>query len=255
MVTYNSAGRFGNVFMECATAISYALKHGLDFTTPKPNNNDRYWNPFYFEHLYNPNWNPNKETIRLWENGHEYQELPFEESWRDKNIIIEGYRQSEKYFKEHRAEILSLLEIPFIFKHGVVSIHVRRGDYLHLQMKHILYSIDYMTKAMGYFYNLEHGYDTFKVFSDDIPWCREEFAKPEFSKYNISFSTNQTELEDIAEMASCEHNINSSSTFAWAAAWLNRNQDKIVVTPEKWFQDGWMGLNTKDIIPENWVKL
>ena len=251
MVTYNTAGRFGNVFMECATALAYSLKHSLDFHNPN-STQDPYWRPIYFTHLSNPNWNSSLEAIHLWEGKHSYEELPFKEEWRDKNIIIEGYRQSELYFKEYRNEILYLLGLKWEMKPGIVAIHVRRGDYLHLQQKHILYDITYMRRATSYFYNL--GYDHFKVFSDDIAWCREEFSKPDFSAFHIEFSTNNNEIEDIEEMSSCEHNINSSSTFAWAAAWLNRNPDKINVTPEKWFQDGYP-LETKDIIPLEWLKM
>lgn len=251
MVSYNSAGRFGNVFMEICTALAYSIEHGLEFHAPNKTH-DPYWQPIYFTHLSNPNWNHNLETIRLWENGHQWQPLPFEESWRGKNIIIEGYRQSEKYFKDYRAEILYLLGLKWEMKPGVISIHVRRGDYMHLQQKHILYDIAYMRKATSFFYN--KGYSHFKVFSDDIDWCKEEFSKPDFAAFNIEFSTNADEISDIEEMSSCEHNINSSSTFAWAASWLNRNPDKIVVTPEKWFVDGY-NLETKDIIPDEWIKM
>lgn len=252
MVSYNSAGRFGNVFMEAATAIAYALRHGLEFHNPTETN-DPYWRPMYFTHLANPNWNPKLEEVRLWENKHSYEELPFDESWRDKNIIIEGYRQSELYFKEYQNEILHILNLKWEPKPGIVSIHIRRGDYLSLRQKHILYDIEYMRRATSFFYN--KGYDHFKVFSDDINWCREEFSKPDFCAFNIEFSSNVDEVSDIEEMSSCEHHINSSSTFSWAAAWANRNPNKIIITPELWFQPGWGGLDTKDIIPPTWLKM
>jgi hypothetical protein len=251
MVSFNSAGRFGNWFMEAATCIAYALKHGLDFSFPLQDKRDRFWNPTYCHHL-NAGWDNGIETIHLWEGKHEYEPLEFKEEWRNKNIIIEGYRQSEKYFKEYRNEILYLMGFPWQLKESVVGVHIRRGDYLHLTDKHILYSIEYMRKATSLFYN--KGYSTFKVFSDDINWCKEEFSKPDFSAFDIQFSTNVTEIDDVVELSCCEHNINSSSTFAWAAAWMNRNPDKIVVTPEKWFVDGY-ALNTQNIIPPEWIKL
>lgn len=253
MVTFNPAGRYGNWFFEFATALAYALKNDLKFTVPKQENRDRFWNPTYAHHLYNENWNQNLEEIRLWENGHQYQELPFEEDWRNKNIIIEGYRQSEKYFIEYRDEILSLLGYRWAMNPGIVSIHIRRGDYLHLREKHILYSIEYMRNATSYFYN--NGYDHFKVYSDDIAWCREEFSKEDFSAFIIDFSHFTNEEDDIKDMSCCEHHINSSSTFSWAGSWLNRNPDKIVLTPVDWFQPGWMNMDTSNIIPETWIKI
>lgn len=253
MVTFNNAGRFGNWFFEAATCIAYAMKHDLNFTVPNGSGKDPYWNPVYCRHLIDDGFDPNKESVHLWENGHQYKELPFQEEWRGKNIVIEGYRQSEKYFKDFRNEILYLLDFKWVPKPYVVSIHIRRGDYLHLTQKHILYDIKYMLSAMRLF--LEKGYSNFKVFSDDIPWCMQEFARPEYSGINIEFSTNKDEVSDVEEISGCEHHINSSSTFAWAGAWLNRNPNKIVVTPELWFQPGWGGLETKDIIPETWIKL
>jgi hypothetical protein len=143
--------------------------------------------------------------------------------------------------------------MPWEMKPGVVSIHVRRGDYVNLQNKHILYDIEYMKRATGYF--RDKGFDNFKVFSDDIPWCREEFAKPEFAGMNIEFAANPDEMADVIDMSQCEHHINSSSTFSWMGAWINRNPNKIVVTPVDWFKPGWGGLDTSDIVPEEWVKM
>lgn len=57
------------------------------------------------------------------------KELPFKEEWRDKNICIEGYRQTEKYFKEYRNEILYALDFPYTKKEGYVGIHCRFGDW------------------------------------------------------------------------------------------------------------------------------
>lgn len=244
MVTFNNAGRFGNWFMECCTMIAYALRHNLDFTVPSQTH-DPYWNPIYCPHLINPSWNPHIEKIHLWENGHQFQELPFEESWRDKNIIIEGYRQSEKYFKDFRNEILYLLDFPYKKKEGYVSIHQRHGDYRHLREKHPELTIDYFKRAMEMF----PGYK-FKVFSDDIPLCKEEFKD-----LDVEYSTNNSELEDFIEMQCCEHFICSASTFAWASMWYSRSENKKVIFPKHWFTEGWGGLNTDDIVPEWCIKI
>lgn len=246
MVTFNTAGRFGNWYMEMCAAIAYSLRHDLDFHAPNGSGKDPYHCPTYCHHLCNPNWNPSLPEIRLWENGHQYQELPFEESWRDKNIIIEGYRQSEKYFKDYRREILTLLEFPYGKKDGVVCVHVRRGDYLRLREKHPEVTKEWYEKAMGEFFCY-----TFKFFSDDIEWCKKEFGHRD----DCEFSTNGDIVADFIEMQNCEHFINSSSTFSWAASWHSRSENKTIITPEKWFTDGWCGLDTSDIIPENWIKL
>lgn len=245
MVGFTNAGRMGNWMFEAFTAAAYALKHDLEFTVPKQTNNPHH-NPIYCLHLVNNKYNPNLDEIRLWENGHAYQELPFDESYRNKNIIIEGYRQSEKYFKEYRDELLCLFEFPYKKKSRYVSVHVRRGDYLVLREKHPEVTKEWYEKAMLLF----PGYK-FKFFSDDIAWCKDQFGGRE----DCEFSTNTNEYDDMVEGSCCEHQINSSSTFSWWIAWLNRNTNKIIYTPRDWFVPGWMNMDVSDIIPESWVKL
>ena len=245
MVTFTNAGRFGNWFMECCTALSYAIKHGLEFTVPSHSDNP-HWNPIYALHLVNPNYNPNIEKIQLWEGQHNYEPLPFEESWRDKNICIEGYRQTEKYFVEHRDEILYLLNFPYEKKEGYVGLHLRFGDYETLREKHPLVTKEYYQKAMSLFPNYK-----FKVFSDEIHKA-VDFLK---GIDGLEFSSNTNEVDDAVELSCCEHQICSASTFSWAAMWMNRNKDKKVIFPDFWFTEGWCNLDTSDIVPDWCIKL
>lgn len=245
MVTFNNAGRFGNWYMEMCTALAYALRHNLEFHAPNGLDKDQFWNPVYCTHLCNPNYSNSLEKVHLWEGRHEYEELPFQEDWRSKNIIIEGYRQSELYFKDFRNEILYLLDFPYEKKEGYVSLHWRRGDYVHLKDKHPEVTIEYYEKAMAMF----EGYK-FKVFSDDIPFCKDQFKH----RGDVEFSTNDNIERDFIEMQNCEHQICSASTFAWASMWHNRNSNKIVIFPKLWFVEGY-SLETKDIVPEWCIKL
>jgi hypothetical protein len=245
MVTFPPVGRMGNFLFECATAIAYGLKHNIDFTVPF-RTTDPFWSPIYLTHLQNKSFDPNLEKIDLWENGHEFQPLPFEEAWRDKNIFIQGYRQSEKYFAEYRKEILYLFGFPYEKRKGVVSVHIRRGDYTHLRMKHPEVTNEWYELAMAEFPGRG-----FKFFSDDIGWCKQEFG----GRDDCEFSTNSSEVDDLIEMASCEHNICSPSTFSWWGMWLNRNEDKKVIFPKFWFTEGWSGLVTSDIVPGWCIKL
>jgi hypothetical protein len=244
-VSFNNAGRFGNWYLECATAIAYALQHNLNFHASDGHGKDPHWNPVYCLHLCDKTFNPNIETIRLWENGHYYQPLEFREEWRNKNIVIEGYRQSEKYFKDYRQEILFLLDFPYQKKDGYVALHVRRGDYVHLVEKHPQVTPEWYKKAVDNYFPDKK----IKVFSDDIPYCKKVFADRDWE-----YSANHDILSDFIEMQNCEHFVNSSSTFSWAAAWHSRSEGKMVVTPEDWFVKGY-SLETKDIIPESWIKL
>lgn len=242
MVRAKFYGRMGNVLFQASTCLAYALKHGLEFSVPTTTNS-QHWNPLYLQHLANKNWEEGREDIVIDEKRHTYDELPFHESWRDKQIVLNGYFQTEKYFKEYRSEILYLFDFPYEKKENVVSVHVRRGDYLVLRDKHPEVTKEWYEKAMNEFPGAK-----FKFFSDEISWCRQTFGERE----DCEFSTNSNEVDDITEMSCCEHNICSASTYAFWGMWLNRNENKKVIFPQKWFQDGYGGLDTSDILPE-WV--
>lgn len=247
-------GRLGNVCFEAASSFGYAKKHGLEWSVPdKPYSNNAFWNPYYFGNLVHPDYD-RREDVLINENGMAYQEIPFSEDWRHLNIVLNGYWQSERYFAEFRDEIIKMFNFPYQLKEDVCSIQCRFGDYLTIPLKHIIVDKDYLINSMNYI-NDKTGITRFKVFSDDLSYFRKNFG----DIYSFEYSTNGDIIQDLIEISCCHSNINSSSTFAWWAAWLNRNPDKIVVTQKKWFQDGWKEgtqlANTDDIVPETWIKL
>jgi hypothetical protein len=53
-------------------------------------------------------------------------------------------------------------------------------------------------------------------------------------------------------MSLCKHNIIANSTFSWWGAWLNNNENKVVISPSK------MNNKHKDfsqLFPEKWVRI
>jgi len=48
-------------------------------------------------------------------------------------------------------------------------------------------------------------------------------------------------------MSSCKANIIANSSFSWWGAWLNKNPNKVVIDPRKWFKE--------DIVPKEWIKI
>jgi hypothetical protein len=52
-------------------------------------------------------------------------------------------------------------------------------------------------------------------------------------------------------MSNCKHNIIANSSFSWWAAWLNQNNEKMVVAPKRWFAN----IDNPDIYPQTWIKL
>lgn len=250
MVTFRPYGRLGNFLFECATAYAFSLRHGLDFTVPHSTDNEEK-NPVYLKHLINPKYDPTLTEAQIFEITHNYRELRFDESYRNRNVKILGYRQSEKYFSEFRDEILEAFAFPYDKLSGVVSIHVRRGDYVDLAEFHPPVTEEYINKAIEHFYSL--GYTKFLFHSDDIDWCID-MVKELHGVVRFYYSKNKSPIDDLISMSCCEHQICSNSTLAWWGWWLNRNEEKICIMPQVWFGEK-LNKETKDIYPKNCIKL
>ena len=173
-----------------------------------------------------------------------YTEIPL----LSKNMVLRGFFQSEKYFKDFEEEIRK----DFIFKSpsfsdvewlDAISLHVRRGDYLKTPGYHPVCPMDYYVKALEIMPKVK-----IIVFSDDISWCKNNFVGDRFS-----FSENRTNNQDLEYMSKCKNHIIANSSFSWWGAWLG-NYNGITVAPKTWFGPE-PNLDTKDIIPEEWIVL
>ena len=92
----------------------------------------------------------------------------------------------------------------------------------------------------------------FYVFSDDLWWCRENFKGQEFTIVSHDYLGEKCKYY-MKLMSECNHTIIPNSSFAWWAAWLNKNPQKIVIAPQKWFNVP--ERNSKDLLPESWIRL
>jgi len=182
------------------------------------------------------------------------------------NSYLSGIWQSEKYFTDH-ADIIrqdftlnQWSKLALAFKKQIsdkiggvpVSIHIRRGDYMtdvKTNSKHGLLTLEYYRKAVGQIRSQVTN-PVFYVFSDDIEWCKSnlDFISPIVFVSDPKLSS----AEELLLMSTCDHNIIANSTFSWWGAWLNTNQNKTVITPANWFKTE---TDTKDLIPDNWIRL
>jgi len=179
------------------------------------------------------------------------------------NIYLEGYWQSEKYFTRYHDEITKEftftnppngINVKFaadILEENSVSLHIRRGDYVNNKSNTKIYSrctLDYYEKAVKYIIERVDK-PVFYVFSDDPEWGMGHF-KIEYPILFINHNKGK-DYEDLRLMSLCKHNIIANSTFSWWGAWLNKNPQKIVIAPAKWFEND---IKT-DIIPEGWIRI
>jgi hypothetical protein len=172
-------------------------------------------------------------------------------------VKLNGYFQSEKYFVDVREDILNLFEIDEdtksylsnkysnLLSGNTCSIHIRRGDYLNLPNFHPTQDISYYMDGC----NIIGNEANYLIFSDDIEWCYKNFN---FIK-NRTFISGNTDYQDLYLMSMCNNNIIANSTFSWWGAWLNKNKNKIVVSPKKWFGSENNQYNTDDLYCEGWL--
>lgn len=74
------------------------------------------------------------------------------------------------------------------------------------------------------------------VFSDDIPWCKDNFQylSKEIDIVYVDWNKGQESFRDMQLMTFCKHNIIANSSFSWWGAWLGDRDGKIVCAPESW---------------------
>jgi len=182
------------------------------------------------------------------------------------NLYLSGYWQSEKYFNE----ISNIIRKEFTIKTELVgqnkeiadritaseavSLHIRRGDYVKdVQTKSVHYvDLDEYYKNAINLINEKVNNPHFYIFSDDSEWVKNNYAK-NLNCSVVDINSADNGYEDMRLMSLCKHNIMANSSFSWWGAWLNNNPDKIVIAPKKWFNVP--ERNTKDLLPENWIKL
>lgn len=250
-------GRMGNQMFQIAAAIGYADKHVMQYYVPQQTADPDKW-PVYFNHFprHTREGVITGTIYRENENEFEYHEIPPRS-----HIFLDGYFQSEKYFAhcEHRIRnAFGIQPIESDLDHAV-SLHVRRGDYLNHPDHHPVLNLDYYARAIELF--KEKGFHFFEIFSDDMDWCIDNINCFNFKGVSFGYkggaggATIAKAHLHMGMMAGCEHHIISNSSYAWWGAWLNPHQQKIVVAPEKWFGPALSHLDTKDLLPKNWIKI
>jgi hypothetical protein len=273
MITCNFLGELGNNLFQTAALIGLSKKYNIPFQLINDRNcyvsiKDR---PLEFESMFEQSFQYyNKENINSFihykspdTNGvFEYTPIDIDPT---KDTVIEGYFQSEKYFENAKDEIkyyftpkktnIEYIQNKYshLLNNNNLSLHIRvGGDRVALQHSHKNIPTEYYLSAINKVIERDSTVENYIVFSDNINYCKEIFGDNE----NITYIENEKNYIDLFLMSLCKHNIIANSTFSWWAAYLNQNQDKIVVAPKtEWFGPGLKHLNLKDLFPQNWITL
>jgi hypothetical protein len=167
-----------------------------------------------------------------------------------------GFFQSEKYFKHIKSEIKGDFEFKDEIKipcqemiselKNPISLHIRRTDYI-TNSNHTVLNLSYYENALKEFDESS----TVLVFSDDSDWCRTQSI---FSDDRFLIAEKNSNYIDMCLMTLCKGHIIANSSFSWWGAWLSESEK--IVSPFEWFTGSDNEhLDTKDLIPEEWVIL
>lgn len=254
MIVYTdfNKARFGNQLFFVSATIGTALKNNTDygFTSQMGHSGIHYQGIFKKELPITTNIPEQKFN----QTGFGYEEINV------KDVELVGYFQSEKFFNhceeiireqfEFKSEVVeSVLEQYPTIKESL-SIHIRRGDYVNQPNHHPVVPVSYYEKILN---EISKDYDSIFVFSDDIEWVKDKFVGDNFIFPTFDYNND---MNSFVLMSLAKDNVIGNSTFSWWASWLNKNPNKKVFSPhyKQWFGPSYSNLDTKDLIPENWIQ-
>jgi hypothetical protein len=254
-------GRLGNQLFQIASTIGIARTNGMQPVFPE-------WTYEKYFRRKPPKATPRDSNLpEVLERSFSYHPLVLSGS-----CVIDGYFQSERYFRQHSNEIVAqfslrqeyFAEVERLFAaYGFpdCSMHVRRGDYVGNAGLYDLGESAYYPRALSRLAPRAR----ILCFSDDPHWCRAKFSDP-----RISFVEPHDDILDLFLFSRCQTNIISNSTYSWWGAWLNPRCDAAVFAPDRWFAgtnvdpaqpirataEGFSGYHdASGVIPQGWTKL
>lgn len=170
------------------------------------------------------------------------------------DAVLNGYFQDERHFTGIADRLPGWFDLtPWkaLAEPGIqetlrgddtVGVHVRRSDYLQIPFMQVC-GIAYYQRAIERMRQTTP-HARFVFFSDDIEWCREQFAPMNplivdhrHHPYGM--------LIDLGLLSACRHQIIANSSFSWWAAWLNPHPARRVLMPDRWTLDGTTAITTK----------
>lgn len=193
----------------------------------------------------------NKNGLILIENGY----LPHN-VYGCRNVFINGYFQSAKFFEDIQEEVkkdLFIEEALYSDYPGLEEIKNKNSVCISIKVQHnvgnSMYDVcndGYWQRAIEYICQKVEN-PLFFICSDNVEYVKEMLI--DCDKYEAIFQdSNYPEHISLTVMSKCKHFIIGNTSFGWWAQYLSNNTEKIVIAPKKWmaidmpidiYQDGW----------------
>ena len=181
-------------------------------------------------------------------------------------VYLEGYWQSEDYFKDVSDTIRTDLQITspadganlfmarYLRSKTAVAVHVRFFDEPHSTGINNAPG-DYYRRAVETMERLVPAAHYF-IFSDQPAAARARIPLPDARVTLVAHNQgDEHAYSDLWLMSQCQHFIIANSTFSWWGAWLAANPAKQVIAPGFEMRQGNMWWGFKGLLPSDWIKL
>lgn len=244
----------GNVLYQISTTIGLALDNNLKYTFPKLKIFFTQWGNIYgetiFRNLCTDDYKIEHKQYELHKLRNTHMDLKLLP-----NTELIGYYQSYLYFDKYKHKIVDIFsptcdtiryinnKYSSILNNRITcSVHIRRTDYCKIG---ITITDNYYDEATKYILNKFGNNVLFLVFSDDIPWCKQNIKGN-----NYVYIEDEMDYIDLYMMSMCDHNIIANSTFSWWAAYLNnKNGTTIYYKNNNTFD----AKKNKYVYPSHWI--
>ncbi|MEQ8407153.1 MAG: alpha-1,2-fucosyltransferase [Gammaproteobacteria bacterium] len=179
-------------------------------------------------------------------------------------VHLEGYWQSEDYFKDQAEVIRQDLQIipPVDAENLAMADQIRNTQSVAVHLRFFddpqgnstnNASREYYARAIESMERLAPA-SHYYIFSDKPDAARASLSLPEERVTLVSHNRgDENAYADLWLMTLCNHFIIANSTFSWWGAWLSDSVGKIVIAPGFECREGiaWWGF--KGLIPDAWI--
>lgn len=176
-----------------------------------------------------------------------------------KNVYLEGYWQSEKYFADFKEQIRKdftiITEMPDAIEdelslmwqgtENLVFIGIRRYQDCATTTPGMVLEEEYYNKAIQLMESKLTN-PKFVVFTQQPEWAKTHIVAHSPIMYATPKESELSTIEDMYLMRHCRHAIISNSSFYWWGAWLSEYNDGVVVCPTNF--------NNRDMALDSWIK-
>lgn len=238
-------GNLGNQLFQIASTAGIASENKQDFGFPS-------WEYSGFLKNKLPAINPSLNYTEVYEQNYYYHKWNLETG----NYDINGWLQSEKYFKKGVRKLLAfhpkienelLKNFKTLFEKKTILISIRRGDFVNHPLYFQLSYKYYFLALLKFFPDWKNCQLIFT--SDEIDYCKFHFGHLQ----NAFFLENHGPFEQLIISSRCDHFIISNSTFSWWQAWLGEKEHSIIVRPVKNHRNTkYVQFDDRDYFPERW---